>query len=261
MAGPPQVPDRRSSLDSHIPQQKKRLSLSTMPILSKLGLGKTTSPPVSPTRHIPDALSPTMFAPPPVPEATNPVLDADLVQEPLSEEPDDFDANSNDAFTKRSDILATEPTTHGGRNGSLHLSIPDGALLSLSTPPRSKPSPNESTGSTTELGVLREVDENEDVKGRLEFIKSTQTITKPTSCPKSVWLCSKPPLSPPTSPTDTSMARRKFGGRPLVVRAMSTGRLASEFDDQGRVMCLSNHCERVLKSSSIIVACCHAHSR
>ncbi|WVQ80327.1 hypothetical protein IAT38_002432 [Cryptococcus sp. DSM 104549] len=55
-----------------------------------------------------------------------------------------------------------------------------------------------------------------------------------------------------TSHTGTSgsaSASRKTKTRPLVVRSMSTGRLASEYDEHGRVICLSVHSDRVLGAS------------
>ena len=93
-----------------------------------------------------------------------------------------------------------------------------------------------------------------------------------------VWLCSRPPsmsISPldldappviglsrshsevvlPISPETPSVlgdARRGSfpsltRNRPVVVRAMSTGRLAREFDEDGRIICLSAHSGRVLQ--------------
>jgi hypothetical protein len=246
MPGPrPPIPQRHSSLDPKPQTQKKRISLSNMPILSKLGLGKTSSSqPTSPTDKTTPALPP--IQPPrlsPLSQGSTPMFEIELKKEELHNEPETLDASTGDLHE-----TSSETATHKGRNGSLHLNIPSVPPPALKTPPRLPQSPIESIRSATaELGVLREVDENEDIKGRLSRVKSDPPV-KPSSCPKSIWLCSKPPTSPPTSPTDLFNARRRSGSRPLVVRAMSTGRLASEFDDEGRVICLSNHCERVLKA-------------
>jgi hypothetical protein len=235
----PPIPQRRSSLEPK--PQKKRISLSNMPILSKLGLGKSSSQPSSPTENTTPPLPPIL---PPrsslVSQGSAPILKAGPRKEGLNDEPEIIDASTDDLHETSSETI-----TH---KGSLHLSIPSVPPPSFKQPHVLPQSPIEVIRSATaDLGILREVDENKDFKGRLSRIKSDPPV-KPSSCPKSIWLCSKPTTSPPTSPTDISNARRKPGGRPLVVRAMSTGRLASEFDEEGRVICLSNHCERVLKA-------------
>jgi hypothetical protein len=183
----------------------------------------------------------------PLPQShsSTPIFGLDPLDKPITDEPEKIDASIPDAGVRR---YSETTATHKGRNGSLHLSIPANPPTAFRTPPRVPQSPIRSArSSSADLGVLREVDENDDNKGRMRLIKSEHT-TKPSSCPKSVWLCSKPPLSPPGSPTALAHARRKSETRPLVVRAMSTGRLGSETDDEGRVLCLSNHCERVLKA-------------
>lgn len=240
----PPIPQRRSSLEPKPQAQKKRISLSNMPILSKLGLGKSSSQPNSPTENtippLPPILSPSIS---PVSQGNAPILKTGPRKERLNDEPEIIDASTDDLHE-----TSSETATHKGRNGSLHLSIPSVSLPSFKAPPRLPQSPIESIRSATaDLGILREVDENDDLKGRLSIVKSDPPV-RPSSCPKSIWLCSKPTTSPPASPTDLSNARRKPASRPLVVRAMSTGRLASEFDEEGRVICLSNHCERVLKA-------------
>jgi len=240
----PPIPQRRSSLEPKPQPQKKRISLSNMPILSKLGLGRSSSQPNSPTENtIPP---PTPILPPsiaPLRQGRTPTPKTEPLEETSSAEAEVIDASKDDLHE-----TSSETATHKGRNGSLHLSIPSVPPPSYKTPSRLPQSPIESIRSATaDLGILREVDENDDFKGRLSRIKSDPPV-KPSSRPKNVWLCSKPTTSPPTSPTDLSNARRKPATRPLVVRAMSTGRLASEFDEEGRVICLSNHCERVLKA-------------
>ncbi|OCF59559.1 hypothetical protein L486_02226 [Kwoniella mangroviensis CBS 10435] len=107
-----------------------------------------------------------------------------------------------------------------------------------------------------DLTALSEVDESQ--HHDLSFITPTCEPITPTS-PNSrscsgIWLCS-PPTVPfientcPTTPRLTSRPMTKTKTRPLVVRSMSTGRLASEFDGDGRVICLSGHSERVLRPS------------
>jgi hypothetical protein len=163
----------------------------------------------------------------------------------ITDEPETLNPSSPSSIMSP---LALDPTFSAAETH--HLFIPN-PTTSASIPQRMQPSPIDSTRSgSTELSVLKEVEENEVPKGRLEHIKTTDLTPRPSSVPKSVWLCSKPPLSPPGSPTEHIHGSRKSASRPLVIRAMSTGRLASEFDDQGRVMCLSNHCERVLKGRS-----------
>ena len=59
------------------------------------------------------------------------------------------------------------------------------------------------------------------------------------------------PHHPPMPRMQPSSFSARYGktmrrNRPLVVRSVSTGRLATEFDEQGRVVCLSAHSERVL---------------
>jgi len=214
-----------------------------MPILSKLGLGKSSSQPSSPTDTIPplpSILPPTKS---PLSQGSTPILEIRQAEETLKAEPEIIDASTDDLYE-----ASSETATHKGRNGSLHLSIPSGPPPFSEAPSRLPQSPIGSIRSATaDLGVLREVDENDGSKGRLSRLLSDPPV-RPSSCPKSIWLCSKPTTSPPISPTDVSLARRRPGSSPLVVRAMSTGRLASEFDEEGRVICLSNHCERVLKA-------------
>jgi hypothetical protein len=240
----PPIPQRQSSLEPKPQPQKKRISLSSMPILSKLGLGKSSSQPNSPTEitipPVPPILPPRIS---PLSQVSTPILETRPLEEALKAEPELIDAPTDNLHE-----TSSATTTHKGRNGSLHLSIPSVPPPPLKQPRGLPQSPIESVRSATaDLGILREMDENDESKGRLSRIKSDPPV-KPSSCPKSIWLCSKPTTSPPTSPTDPSNARRKAGSRPLVIRAMSTGRLASEFDEEGRVICLSNHCERVLKA-------------
>ncbi|WWC58223.1 uncharacterized protein I303_100759 [Kwoniella dejecticola CBS 10117] len=98
-----------------------------------------------------------------------------------------------------------------------------------------------------DLTALSEVDES--VHHDTDLMTPISPSAK--SC-SGVWLC-----SPPTVPSDekscvtprfTSRPVNKTKNRPLVVRAMSTGRLSSEFDEDGRVICLSGHSDRVLRS-------------
>nr|ODN88719.1 hypothetical protein L203_02732 [Cryptococcus depauperatus CBS 7841] len=79
-----------------------------------------------------------------------------------------------------------------------------------------------------------------------------ENVVVKAPCQK-VWLCSHPktPTLPPSAivekphrPMSRSASARK--NAPMVIRATSTGRLATEFDQEGRVVCLSNHSHRVL---------------
>jgi len=237
----PPIPQRRSSLELRPQAQTKRTSLSTMPILTKLGLGKTSSAPSSPTEKtippLPSVHPPRLS---PLSQDSTPMFQSDTVEEMLKDGSETLNASTGDRHETS--------ITQTGRDEFLHLSIPSIPSPAIGTPPRLPTSPIESTRSAiAELGILREVDENDDFKGRLLRVKSDPPV-KPSSCPKSIWLCSKPASSPPTSPVDPSNGRRTSSTKPLVVRAMSTGRLATEFDSEGRVLSLSNHCERVLKA-------------
>ena len=107
--------------------------------------------------------------------------------------------------------------------------------------------------------------------------------SSPTVAHQGVWLCSPPPKSPielPALPDSPAISRpmgedgiemvrslSDFGiqappyqhpssryppvttkkKRPFVTRSMSTGRLAHEFDSEGRIICLSVHSDRVLQ--------------
>lgn len=107
--------------------------------------------------------------------------------------------------------------------------------------------------------------------------------SSPTVAHQGVWLCSPPPKSPielPALPDSPHISRpmgqdgleivrslSDFGiqappyqhpssryppvttkkKRPFVTRSMSTGRLAHEFDSEGRIICLSAHSDRVLQ--------------
>ncbi|WWC66643.1 uncharacterized protein I206_100547 [Kwoniella pini CBS 10737] len=80
--------------------------------------------------------------------------------------------------------------------------------------------------------------------------------TPPSPSSKScsgIWLCSPPAVSKPdkslTTPLFTSRPINKTKNRPVVIRSLSTGKLASEFDEDGRVVCLSGHSDRILKTS------------
>ncbi|OCF36334.1 hypothetical protein I316_02209 [Kwoniella heveanensis BCC8398] len=111
-----------------------------------------------------------------------------------------------------------------------------------------------------DLAALSEVDET-DHHDRPHMPTSASAPPSPVAqsakvC-NGIWLCSRPPRSScPTQATQVSptltvtnaLPLQKVN-RPLVVRSMSTGRLASEFDDDGRVICLSVHSDRVLKPS------------
>jgi hypothetical protein len=214
-----------------------------MPILSKLGLGRTTSPQIAPI----DNLISTQSSSPrqstqhgSLARTINPKPIENKADTALTDEPETIKPSSPSSIMSPLDLAP-----YGALAEPSNLYIPEST--STVTPLRIQPSPHGATRSATaDLTVLREVEENEGPKGRLGHIKTTDL--PPSSCPKSVWLCSKPALSPPGSPTDYVRGGRMSASRPLVIRSMSTGRLASEFDDQGRVMCLSNHCERVLKS-------------
>ncbi|WVQ76237.1 hypothetical protein IAR50_005902 [Cryptococcus sp. DSM 104548] len=81
-----------------------------------------------------------------------------------------------------------------------------------------------------------------------------------------VWLCSPPrrchtnpsaTTAPPSSsavaapshPPSTASTRKN---RPVVVRAMSTGRLGKDFDQDGRIVCMSSHSNRVLQKTAVV---------
>ncbi|WWD09018.1 hypothetical protein V865_007138 [Kwoniella europaea PYCC6329] len=136
-------------------------------------------------------------------------------------------------------------------------SIPTGATLqNQPTNTRRTPLMSRNSSFADDLTALSEVDESQHhdisfITPDCEPITPTSPNTK--SC-SGIWLCS-PPTVPsientcPTTPGLTSRAMTRTKTRPLVVRSMSTGRLASEFDEDGRVICLSGHSERVLRPS------------
>jgi hypothetical protein len=53
-----------------------------------------------------------------------------------------------------------------------------------------------------------------------------------------------------SSSTFSSLTSSLRRNHPIVTRAMSTGRLATELDENGMVVCMSLHSERVLGPSS-----------
>ncbi|WVQ93614.1 hypothetical protein IAU59_000689 [Kwoniella sp. CBS 9459] len=111
-----------------------------------------------------------------------------------------------------------------------------------------------------DLTTLSEVDESEHYDRsyiRTSASAPTSPVAQSTKVCTGVWLCSRPPRAScpiqarqvsPTLTVTNPLPPKKVN-RPLVVRSMSTGRLAREFDDQGRVICLSVHSDRVLGPS------------
>ena len=127
-------------------------------------------------------------------------------------------------------------------------------------PQGSLPSPRRAftlPSANSELENLQERDEEYDGHVRRESLGLSNDV----------WLCSRPPVSPfescPSLVKSFSRARSSsadfittppssFPGkcyRPFVTRSISTGRLAREFDDEGRVVCLSAHSDRILGST------------
>ena len=90
-----------------------------------------------------------------------------------------------------------------------------------------------------DLAILSEEDETQ--------AHDVDSDINPSSPSQRVWLCC-PPSSPLASSATTAPWSPSSGRlpRPFITRSMSTGRLATEFDEQGRVVCLSVHSDRVL---------------
>ncbi|WVW81901.1 hypothetical protein I302_103900 [Kwoniella bestiolae CBS 10118] len=120
---------------------------------------------------------------------------------------------------------------------------------------RRSPLMSRNSSFADDLTALSEVDESQ--HHDVSFITpSCEPITPTSPNPKScagIWLCS-PPSIPSTEKTcpitlrTSSPPITKTRTRPLVVRSMSTGRLASEFDEEGRIICLSGHSDRILRT-------------
>ncbi|WWD22448.1 hypothetical protein CI109_106939 [Kwoniella shandongensis] len=150
------------------------------------------------------------------------------------------------------------------------------ASLRLLTSPKCYPSSlsrKSSPSSSEDLTVLTEVDENQYPRQISSPSSSTKpkSILRPSTAPppmektsscSGIWLCSAPRKSqspsisrsesttsiaslPVTSAEVTCSSSAARLARPVIVRSMSTGRLA--FDAQGRVQCLSSHSERMVK--------------
>ncbi|ODO02086.1 hypothetical protein L198_02817 [Cryptococcus wingfieldii CBS 7118] len=114
------------------------------------------------------------------------------------------------------------------------------------------------------LHMLSEREENTGHVSPNPLSGETLSPVSPTMpCAQSVWLCSPPRRHPtppssappssfvaPSKPPTTASTRKN---RPIVVRAMSTGRLAREFDQDGRVVCMSNHSNRVLQNTAVVI--------
>ncbi|WVR03555.1 hypothetical protein IAU60_000547 [Kwoniella sp. DSM 27419] len=102
----------------------------------------------------------------------------------------------------------------------------------------------------------------------LDSAPASPSVSSTSSLGTGVWLCSRPSrfTAPCASPdpvssefrstscplTLPSALRVRRSSRPLIVRTVSTGRLATEYDDQGRIMCMSNHSDRMLKPSPTV---------
>lgn len=249
----PPAPARRPSVEINQPTPpKKRMSLTAIPILSKLGLGKTTSAPVIPTSSaVAESRSPTSLKPT---EPLEPVkaVDAKEIEDDMKTEVDEEEhlmTEEPEAFDwTASDRLARTPDRPSAKS-KLSLDIPLTSAASIGHTRDTQPT-RDIEAPDGEKEVLREVEAN----SASANASRPRTPNSASTSAKGVWLCSKPPSSTPSSPIDENGKRRRSVGRPLVVRAMSTGRLASEFDEEGRVICLSNHCQRVLKGRPALAA-------
>lgn len=242
----PPIPHRRSSIQASRPQPpKKRLSLNAIPILSKFGLGKTYSSPLvasgsSATTYTPPACTSPLSQPTGTTARTE-VMDlgddakteVDKDERLVMEEPEAIHA---------SPTTIPQPATISAPSvkSKLSLDIPVYRASSAVLQPTPRHLHDLAERDHDESEVLKELGTNSRPTSRTHTPRSASTTT-------AVWLCSKPQASNPSSPIDENGQRRRSVGRPLVVRSMSTGRLASEFDEEGRVICLSNHCGRVLK--------------
>lgn len=224
------------------------MSITAIPMFSKFGLGRASSHPAVPSSNANHLSSPTTrTARSPLGTSTvTPTDDAsgredaqrtgiDRDEHLTMDEPDSFE------YVDDHDAQGTALGYQDKRNLKLDIHA------SASTPPssfrqdRDSPSAMFSERINGEEDVLKELGENHVKRGRGYPPQS------PSACTNGVWICSKPQSSNPSSPIDEDKTRRRSVGRPLVVRSMSTGRLAHEFDEEGRVVSLSTHCERVLK--------------
>ncbi|ODN97211.1 hypothetical protein I350_08191 [Cryptococcus amylolentus CBS 6273] len=143
--------------------------------------------------------------------------------------------------------------------------IPIGARSQPTSPATGNPPVRSRNPSVAEgLHMLSEREENTGHVSPNPLSGETLSPVSPTTpCAQSVWLCSPPRRHPtppssappnsfvaPSQPPTTASTRKN---RPIVVRAMSTGRLAREFDQDGRVVCMSNHSDRVLQNTAVVI--------
>ncbi|WRT63749.1 uncharacterized protein IL334_000674 [Kwoniella shivajii] len=129
-------------------------------------------------------------------------------------------------------------------------------ITSVTQPPssfsRRSPYISRNSSCADDLTALSEVDES--IQHDSIHVDTSISPITPKSC-SGIWLCSRPSPSPSTKGVDrpaytaprSSRSVSRCKNKPLVVRSTSTGRLASEFDEDGRVMCLSGHSDRVLR--------------
>lgn len=248
---------QRSSLEPTKPPHKKRMSLTSNPILSMLGIGRTSTTSTIPSNdrsEHPTSPAARQARPVSTKPSDLPVVvdkpgmeddqktEVDETEQLVMEEPESFELDHE--HDSRTTVL--EPKT----KGKLTLDIPTPRLMDSSPPSPFQHIGDSTSASPTEKGVgeedvLKELGDNQTKRCQ------GHTPQSPDSSTKGVWLCSRPQLSGPSSPIDENGNRRRSIGRPLVVRAMSTGRLAREFDEDGRVVSLSTHCERVLNGRPV----------
>ncbi|ORY22631.1 hypothetical protein BCR39DRAFT_551231 [Naematelia encephala] len=101
----------------------------------------------------------------------------------------------------------------------------------ISTFPGARPSPSIETSNSGSKNNRHDLD-----------VDGFQTPHSSKPCQK-VWLCSPPRLASPSSPR---VKPKSTSRRPFITRSTSTGRLGHEFDQEGRIICISVHSERVL---------------
>ncbi|RXK36752.1 hypothetical protein M231_05987 [Tremella mesenterica] len=106
-----------------------------------------------------------------------------------------------------------------------------------------------SSSTPCELSILRETEEQSFQP--LLSSSSVHSTCSPNSPDGGIWLCSRPsPLA--QKEKGPSSCKKNL---PMVVRSYSTARLAQAFDDQGRVICLSTHSDKVVHFSNVWDPC------
>ena len=219
-----------------------------------LGLARTSSSPTVPSSEHSEPASPnpnqdrTSIKPSYLPLVES--ADAEDDQKTEVDETERLVMEEPEPLELREDADSPSNVPEPKGKGQLTLDIPP-SCSAVSSPAstfrrdRSPAMPPLLEHATGDEDALKEMGENQITHRHSRDPHSSKSSTK------GVWLCSGPPGSGPSSPIDENGHGRRSICRPLVVRAMSTGRLAREFDEEGRVVSLSTHNERVLSGRAV----------